>query len=144
MGFNPPLMFGPIAPESNPPINPQYFQPRVFNITALSLGATTTVTTNINHDYVEGQLIRLLISQPFGSFQLNERQGYVISMPASNQVVVSINSVNANPFVYNPTSSLSQPQIVAVGDVNAGAINASGAAHTSTFIPGSFQDISPA
>lgn len=144
MGYNPPLIFGPIAPESNPPINPQFYQPQVFNISSITRGVKTTITTTVNHDYVVGQLVRLVISQPFGSFQLNEQEAYVISIPAANQVVLNLNSTQTNPFISMPSSNLSQPQIVAVGDVNSGQINGQGRINNGTFIPGSFIDISPA
>ena len=143
MSYSPPLISGPIAPESNPPINPQFYIPSVFNIAAISLGSTTTVTTTVNHNYVVGQLVRLTIAQPFGSFQLNEQQALVITIPSSNQVVLNLNSTNSNPFVANPSLSLTQPQIMAIGDVNSGTINANGRQNTGTFIPGSFIDISP-
>lgn len=143
MGYNPPLIFGPIAPENNPPINPQWYIPSTFNISAITLGPTTTVTTTKNHNYVIGQLTRLLIAQPFGAQQLNEQQAIVIGIPAANQVVLQLNSTNSNPFVANPTLNLTQPQIVAVGDVNSGTINPNGRQNTGTFIPGSFIDISP-
>jgi hypothetical protein len=143
-GYNPPLIFGPIPPESNPPINPQYYQPSVFDIAAISLGPSTTVTTTVNHNYVVGQRVRLLISIIYGSFQLNEQEAYVISIPASNQVVLNLNSTLSNPFVANPSSGTTQPQIVAVGDVNTGSINPSGPSQVTTFIPGSFINISPA
>lgn len=133
---------GPIAPENNPPINPEYYLPRVFEISALTLGSTTTVTTSLNHNYVIGQLIRLLIPLTYGSYQLNEKTGYVISIPAPNQVVVDINSQNANPFQIGSTTT--RAQIVPVGDVNTGAINTQGRINNGTFIPGSFINISPA
>lgn len=143
MSYNPPLIRGPIAPENNPPINPQFYQPRVFNISAISTGVTTTVTTRTNHDYVVGQLTRLLIAQAFGSYQLNEKQAYVISIPATNQVVLDLDSTLASPFIYDPTSSVSQPQIIPIGDANSGQIN-TGRTGNLTYIPGSFIDISPA
>lgn len=144
MGYNPPLIFGPIAPENNPPINPQYYQPRSFDISNIALGVSTTVTTSVNHDYVIGQLIRLLIPSTYGSFQLNQQQGYVISIPAPNQVVVNIDSShNINAFIANPSYGPTLPQILALGDINTGVINAQGRSSTGTFIPGSFIDISP-
>lgn len=141
MSYTPPLIFGPIAPENNPPIHPEYYKPRVFTITAIALGKTTTVTTSVNHNYVIGQAIKLLIPPSYGSFQLNGQTGNVIAIPAANQVTVSINSSNSNAFVIGPTTT--PAQIIAIGDVNTGPINANGPLHTSTLIPGSFQDISP-
>lgn len=143
MGYTPPLISGPIAPENNPPINPQYYQPRAFPISALTLGPSTLVTTSVNHNYVIGQLVRLLISQPFGSYQINEQQGYVISIPAADQVIVTINSTLANPFINNMSPNLTPAQIIPIGDVNTGVINATGRINNGTSIPGSFINISP-
>lgn len=143
MTYHPPLIFGPIAPENNPPINPQYYLPSVFYITTLSFGDETTVTTSVPMNYVIGQLIRLLIPFPYGAQILNEQQGYVTSIPAPNQVVVSINSMQSDPFIASPVYGPTPPQIVAVGDVNTGTINLTGRSPTGTFVPGSFIDISP-
>ncbi len=94
---------GPVPPESNPPIEPQFYQPSRFDISNISLGFTTLVTTSIDHNYVIGQLVRLLVPVPFGSSQLNEVEGYVISIPSSTQVSLDINSIqNVNAFVPNP------------------------------------------
>ena len=134
---------GPIAPESNPPINPQYYQPSVFYISAITLGNTTTVTTSVNHNYVIGQLFRLLIPPTYGSVQLNQQQGYVIGIPAADQVVVNINSTKANAFVAVPAYGPTPPQIVAIGDQNSGQISSTGNVQINTYIPGSFINISP-
>lgn len=141
MGYTPPLIFGPIAPESNPPINPQYYKPSVFAISAIALGETTTVTTSVDHNYVIGQVVRLLIPESYGSFQINGQSGNVIVIPAPNQVIVTINSTNTNAFQIGSTTT--PAQIIAIGDVNTGPINANGPRQTSILIPGSFQDISP-
>jgi hypothetical protein len=142
MTFTPPLIFGPIAPESNPPIMPQYYLPSVFTISAITLGSTTTITTSVDHNYVIGQSIKLLIPSAYGSFQLNGQTGNVIAIPAANQVTVNINSIQSNAFVIGPTTT--PAQIIAIGDVNTGPINAQGRMNNGTFIPGSFIDISPA
>jgi hypothetical protein len=134
---------GPVPPESNPPINPQYYAPRQFFISNVALGTTTTVTTSVNHDYVVGQLVRLLIPPTYGCSQLNEQQGYVLSIPAANEVVVGIYSAGGNAFISSPTYGPTKPQIIAVGDVNNGVINSSGRTNTGTFIPGSYINISP-
>lgn len=134
---------GPIAPERNPPINPQYYQPSVFYISDVAIGTTTTVTTSVNHNYVIGQNIRLLIPNVYGCQPLNEQTGLVIGIPNPNQVIVDIYSLGANPFIATPTYGPTPPQIVAIGDQNSGVINAMGRSPTGTFIPGSFIDISP-
>lgn len=139
--MHPPLITGPIPPYNNPPIEPQFFQPSQFFITAMTLGLNTTVTTAVNNNYVIGQLCRLLIPFGYGCMALNQQTGYVIAIPAPNQVTLNINSNGVNAFVN--ASFRNKPQIVAVGDINTGAINANGPFHYSTLIPGSFENISP-
>ena len=136
--FNPPY-----ADYSNPPINPQYYEPSQFTISDIALGVTTTVTTSVNHNYVIGQLVRLLIPEFYGSYQLNEQLGYVLSIPSADEVNIAINSTQSNPFVPSPSYGPTPPQIVAVGDINTGLISSTGRSVPSTAIPGSFINISP-
>lgn len=137
----------PTPPYSNPPIEPQFYQPQVFVISAIALGYQTTVTTSVNHDYVIGQLVRLLIPSKYGSRLLNEQEGFVIAIPASNQVTLDINSFGVDAFISSPTflpyQSQTLPQIAAIGDQNSGPLNANGRSPTQTFIDGSFLNISP-
>lgn len=140
---------GPIAPQNNPPIEPQWFQPSRFPITNISLGPTTTVTMGtafgVGNNYVVGQLVRLLVPPAYGSSQLDEEQAYVISIPSPNQVTLQLNtSMGVNAFIPNPPFSINTPSISAIGDVNAGAINSQGRSNNGLTIPGAFENISPA
>ena len=136
---------GPIAYLNNVPINPQWYSPRKQFIINIDLGQTTTVTMDTkgaNTEFVIGQTCRLIIPPANGCRQLNESQGNVISIIEPNQVVLNIDSSqNIDPFVSN--AGTTQPQILAIGDVNQGAINSNGRMQNGTFIPGSFIDISP-
>lgn len=132
---------GPIALYNNLPIEPQFYQPSRFVISAISLGTTTTITTTEDHNYVVGQEVRLLIPSSFGSYQLNEKTGIVLSIPALDQFVLNINtSENVDAFI--SSSSPTQAQCVPVGDVNSGQTNI-GRTQNFTYIPGSFLNISP-
>jgi hypothetical protein len=133
---------GPTPPENNPPINPQYFQPSRFVISAITRGQITTVTTSVNHNYVVGQQIRLLLPKGFGCRDLNETTSFVQSVPAANQIVLSLYSVGQMAFNGAALSTV-QPQTIAMGNINTGAINASGPSSTLTYIPASFINISP-
>lgn len=135
-----PIITYPTPPYQNPPIEPQFYQPSVFFISAITLGETTTVTTTINNNYVIGQECRLLIPNGYGSRGLNEQTGLVISIPASNQVVLNINSIGVDSFINAglPTRA----QIVAVGDINNGIISSTGRVLPTTNIPGAFINIS--
>lgn len=98
-------IIGPIAPYSNVPIEPQFYQPRRFVISDITLGRTTTVTTETDHDYVVGQLVKLLIPKLYGAQQLNNVVGYVISVPSDDEVVISFNSIGFNSFITNPITA---------------------------------------
>lgn len=136
------MIVGPIAPYSNVPINAQYYQPSKFFISDITLGQTTTVTTTEDNNYVIGQTCRLIIPYSSGCRQLNEVQGVVIDIPTSDEVILNIDSSqNVDPFTVS--SSPTQPQILAIGDVNSGQINLNGSQNITTYIPGSFIDISP-
>lgn len=136
---------GPLAPERNPPIEPQYFQPSRFVISDITLGTTTTITTSVDNNYVVGQLIRLVIPSQYGTRKLNEQQAYVIDVPASDEVTLNIDtSIGYDAFISSPVGATNDPQIMSIGDVNSGQINASGPRTTTTYIPGSFINISPA
>lgn len=147
-----PVIGGPIAPYSNVPIAPQNYQPSQFDITALSYGVTTTVTmanstNNVAPNYVVGQEIRLNIPEKYGANQLNGKSGFVISIPSSSQVEVAINSIGTNPFIASPAFQTGQSQtpaqIIAIGDIGNGKVNSAGRTNQSTFIPGSFINVSP-
>jgi hypothetical protein len=132
----------PIPAYSNLPIEPQFYNPNQFFISGITLGPTTTVTATANMNYVIGQLVRLIIPPTFGCRQLNEVTGYVLSIPASNQVTLSINSSqNVDPF--KSSTATTKPQILPVGDVNTGATNSSGRTNNGTFVPGAFINVSP-
>ena len=134
----------PIPPYQNLPPEPQFYLPSRFVISNVTLGTTTIVTTTLAHNYVIGQECRLLIPASFGCFQLNEKLGYVLSIPSSTQVELSINSLrNVDPYIASAVTYPSVAQILAVGDVNNGTTNANGRNNYGTFIPGSFIDISP-
>ena len=138
-----PFDVGPIAPERNPPIEPQYYKPSRFVISEISLGSSTLVTTSVDHNYVIGQLVRFLIPSTFGTRQLNELDGYVTSIPELDQVIVNINSVNFDTFIADPSFGPTPPQILAIGDTNTPLNNAFGRSPTTITIPGAFINISP-
>ncbi len=112
----------PISAYQNVPIRADYYQPSRFVISGIVLGKNTTVTTSIDHDYVIGQLVRLLIPAPYGSYQLNDVEGFVVSIPSDNQVVISIPSYNVDAFISSPYSATitgatnSNPLVLTVDD----------------------------
>jgi hypothetical protein len=143
-------MPGPVPAETNPAITPWYYQPTTFPISAVTRGATTTVTltavttggTTVNPNFVIGQEVRFLIPNGYGIRQLNNQKGYVLSLPSSTSVEVDIDSTSYNAFIVSPSGANSSAQLVPVGDINSGQVNTSGRTNQLTYIPGSFIDIS--
>jgi len=132
----------PIPLYANLPIDSDFYQPTRFVISAITLGKTTTVTTSVDHNFVVGQLVRLIIPPTFGCRQLNESQSYVLSIPASNQVELDINSIsNVDPYIASSATTVAQ--ILAIGDINSGQIQVNGNISNITYINGSFINISP-
>lgn len=95
----------PVPAYSNPPITPQFYQPSRFVISEITFGVTTTVSSLSDMNFVIGQLVRLLIAPVYGSYQLNEVQGYVLSIPTTKSVVIDINSIGVTAFIANPYTS---------------------------------------
>lgn len=123
---------------------PEFYQPSRYVIEDIDLGVETTITTTEDHNYVIGQECRLLIPASFGSYQLNEVKGYVLSIPQSDQVVLSIDSSrNVDAYIAASVTYPSVAQIIAVGDYNSGQQNTQGRTNQLTYIPGSFINISP-
>lgn len=131
----------PIPPYQNLPIEPQNYQPSRFVISDITLGQTTVVTTTEDLNYVVGQLVRLIIPETYGCRQLNESQGYVLSLPAADEVEIGIDSsIGVDPYV--ASSQTTKAQILAIGDVNTGTENANGPNVPLVTIPGTFINIS--
>lgn len=130
----------PAPPFSNPPIHPEWYNPNYFYISGVTLGQTTLVTTTANVNFYVGQLVRLLFPNGYGCGQLNEKTALVSSIPAPNQVVLELFSLNADAF--RSSSNPTQPTIVPVGDINTGRINAGGPSDVGLSILGSFVVVS--
>lgn len=115
---------------------PYMYAPGVNIVTAITLGATTTIDTTSAHNFVVGQEVAFRIPSSWGTIQLNSLPntivpgspiyGYVIAVTDYNTVVVNINSTAYTAFNSNQTVAsvpgLTFPQIVAVGDVNTGGV----------------------
>ena len=136
----------PVPLYANLPIEPQYYTPWRFVISAISLGITTTVTMTIpsitNLTYIVGQLVRLIIPPTFGCRQLNGQTAYVIGVTQPNQVTLALNSSqNVDPYI--ASSATTPAQILAIGDISTGAINNNGSQNQTTYVKGAFINVSP-
>jgi hypothetical protein len=140
-----PFFTGPIPAYNNVPPQPLYYQPRVFGISDILRGPTTTVTILASdHDYVIGQLVRFIVPYPWGMRQINEQLAYVISLVSPDTFVVDLDSSQFDPFISSPVHPTpTTPQVLAVGDNNTGVISQTGRVVSATSIPGAFINLSP-
>ena len=115
---------------------PFLYPPQDNVISAITLGATTTVSTTMYHNFEIGQEIAFRVPNIWGTYQLNSLPnvlipgspvyGYVTSITDNWTFVCSINSAAftayTSNFVMTATTlvGLTYPQVVAVGDVNTG------------------------
>jgi len=133
----------PIPAYQNVPVQAGYYQPSQFVISAVQLGETTIVTTTADMNYVIGQEIRLLIPPSFGCIQLNGQTGFVLSIPDTDQVEISIDSsIGVDPYIAS-SSTVQSAQIVAIGDINSGYTSTTGTNIPLVTTPGAFINISP-
>lgn len=132
---------GPIAPYSNVPIQEQFYEPRRYQIEDITRGATTTVTTTADHDFVVGNQARINLPPEFGMYQINGKQALVISIPASDQIELQLDSQQYDAYV--SATSTQVPQIIPIGEFNSGYISTTGRVVSDINIPGAFINISP-
>jgi hypothetical protein len=134
------LSAGPTGAYVKKVLYPFLYAPGVSVITAITLGATTTIDTTAPHNLVVGQEVAFRIPASYGTIQLNSLPntvipgspiyGFVTTVNSATEVVVNINSSAFTAFNSNQTVAsvpgLSFPQMVAVGDVNTGGVAYSG------------------
>lgn len=93
--------------------------PLNVQISSLTIGNPTSVTTSSAHYFVVGQLIRFHIAKPYGTRQLNQQLTYVTSIPTTTSFEADVDSSKFDPFIASPTyPGNTLPQVSAVGDQN--------------------------
>ena len=118
---------------------PDLYIPFRSVITAIAVGATTTITLGVNHSFVVGQEVLIQIptvdatawgtveldTETFNNANVVPQQAYVTAITA-NTITVNVNSTGFTAFAY-PTSAqaglgISFPAVYAIGDQNFGLI----------------------
>lgn len=137
-------MTGPVPPFTNPPIEPQNFQPSNFTIQSIAMsGLQASVTTTDDNNYVVGQQVRFHIPLGYGMAQLNDQSAFVSQVNSTTNFLANIDIRFFDPLV-TPGFPLNQqtPQVSAIGDQNFGTLNPNGFVNNTLTIPGAFQNIS--
>lgn len=115
---------------------PQLYLPQDVAMSVVTTGATTTISTAMQHGLHVGQEVAFRVPAAWGTTQLNSLPnsltpgspvyGYVVSITDLQNYVVNINSSNYTAFNSNqPFASVAGQtfaQSVGVGDVNSGGV----------------------
>jgi len=122
------------------------YSPNICDISAISTGSTTTVTTSTDHSFVIGNQVQFFIPPRWGISQLNGLKGYVIALPASDEFTVDIDSTFFNSLTVpspSPYIVVDPAQVAGVGDSNMGQVFAGGVITQPNTIPGAFENQFP-
>lgn len=100
-------------------INPNpMFRPQLLQVTAITQANPAVVTTNINHNYLTGTIVRLWLPPEAGMYQLSFEQQWEISVLSPTAFSLPVDSTQFDPFV-NPTGATQQcAQVFPVGENN--------------------------
>lgn len=99
------------------------YQPAMRTITAITNAFPALVTTNINHNYVTGQWVRIIVPETFGMVQINKMQGY-ITVTSPTQFTIELDTIPFDAFVVpadrvypeGPTSQVQYAQVIPIGE----------------------------
>lgn len=93
--------------------------PLNVQISDITRSVNALVTTNTDHYYVVGQLVRFHVPHPYRMEELNERLAYVLTVPTSTTFTVDVDTRTFTAFNSSPTYPGNMAaQVSAVGDEN--------------------------
>lgn len=122
------------------------YSPKICDIEAITQAIQALVTTTVDHSFVVGQEVQFFIPPEWGMRQLNNLKGIVLGIPADDQILVTINTLDFDAFV-TPTPPayvvISPAQVAGIGDINTGTLSAGGVPANPNTIPGSYQNQPP-
>lgn len=108
------------------------FTPRRLLITNMSQAAQMIVTISVTHDYVVGELIRLVVPAEFGMVEANDLRAEVVAIGAAdgsgftNTITLDIDSSAFTAFAFPASAAVpfTFPQVVPFGDDNQASLAA--------------------
>lgn len=141
----------PTPAYNNQTIQSQFFVPSYFQISAIAFGNPTTITVlpNFGRDcnFVVGQQVLFLIPNSYGTYQLNNKRGIVLSVPTSTTFTVNISTSSSNysAFIASPTGERQIAQVIPSGTIDTGntITDPQDVSLINLAIPGSFTNTQP-
>jgi len=92
------------------------FQPAMRVITAITQALQAQVTTNIDHDYIDGLIVRILVPSGYGMPQINNMQGTII-VNGTDTFLIDIDSTFFQAFTI-PIVVTNYAQVIPIGEIN--------------------------
>ena len=88
-------------------------------ITSLTNANPAVVTTSIDHDFLSGEIVRLVIPKGFGMFQANKRKGSIV-VTGTDTFEIDIDTTLFDSFTVPGSSpdDLQCAQVIPVGEIN--------------------------
>ena len=118
------------------------YTPFACDVTAVTTGETTTITTSQDHSFVVGNLVQFFIPSQWGMTQLDQRKGLVLAVPSATEIEVEIDSREFSSFT-TPASPTQPAQVLSAGDRNYGDLSPGGIPVIPQTVPGSFINVAP-
>lgn len=109
---------GPQPEFTNPIIEPTNFSPRVFIISGVVKGLTSRIITTEEHDFVEGQRVRIRMPQPYGMDQIDNEEGFILEVSSSIGIIIDLDTRGYNDFIAAPLFAATSPQVFVVTNLN--------------------------
>ena len=93
------------------------FQPAMRLIQSITKANPALVTTTFDHDYITGEIVRLVIPSEYGMIQADQKIG-TITVTSSTMFSIDIDTTSYDEFV-DPGVSVEQcAQVIPVGEIN--------------------------
>ena len=95
------------------------FQPAMRVISAITNANPAAVTTSFDHDYISGEIVRLIIPPGYGMTQANKLEGAIV-VTGDDTFTINIDTTLFDVFA-SPGSSpedLQFAQVIPIGEIN--------------------------
>lgn len=95
------------------------FQPAMRIVSSITNANPASVTTTLDHNYLTGEIVRLIVPQGFGMTQINNLTG-TITVTGSTTFLIDIDTTFFDVFsVPSPLPmAYTCPQVIPVGEVS--------------------------
>jgi hypothetical protein len=95
------------------------FQPAKRIISAITNDFNASVTTTTDHDYIDGEIVRIYVPEGFGMEQINQQIGE-ITVTSSTTFTINIDTSKMDPFSIPADFPYSKQcaQVVPIGEIN--------------------------